>query len=550
MIVALASLARAQDPTLPELNAQIVHLSVDGATTLTTDDTHLAESLTGTARVMALYTKDPFVFEQADGTRVALLSDVVQTDLLAGFTWSRVRLGVDVPVFLVASGDLGGGAGLGDLALDLKAVGLSRDDLPVGVGVTGRLALPTSTTVAPVGGAGISYEVAVVADAALGPVAAAVNVGTRGTPAQALDNILVNDQLVMRGGLSWAITPAAGVTAELSSLLAYSAPLANPAGAPTEWLASGWGRVSPDLVVRGGVGAGLTPGIGSPNLRALVSLGYEPGRPGDTDGDGFVDDDDGCPLDREDDDGWEDADGCPEPDNDGDGLIDASDECPDEAEDLDTWSDDDGCPDPGVRVTLRVTGPNGERLDGVNVTVSAEKQRYTGGGEIVRELVPGEYRVVASASGLSSLDAAFIVDPGPPQVVDFKLRPKATKVVVQRDRIDLKESVFFEVGNAVIKPESFGLLDEITQILVGYPEIVRLRIEGHTDTRGDDAANLRLSELRSASVRQYFLDRGIAPERLTSVGFGETRPLDAREVPEAWDKNRRVDFFVEQWVDR
>jgi outer membrane protein OmpA-like peptidoglycan-associated protein len=122
--------------------------------------------------------------------------------------------------------------------------------------------------------------------------------------------------------------------------------------------------------------------------------------------------------------------------------------------------------------------------------------------------------------------------------------------VVQRDRIDLKESVFFEVGNAVIKPESFGLLDEITQILVGYPEIVRLRIEGHTDTRGDDAANLRLSELRSASVRQYFLDRGIAPERLTSVGFGETRPLDAREVPEAWDKNRRVDFFVEQWVDR
>jgi len=78
---------------------------------------------------------------------------------------------------------------------------------------------------------------------------------------------------------------------------------------------------------------------------------------------------------------------------------------------------------------------------------------------------------------------------------------------------------------------------------------VRIRIEGHTDSRGGEDYNLRLSQDRAASVRAYLIDRGVAPKRLHSVGFGETRPLDPREIEEAWSQNRRVDFWIEERSD-
>ena len=65
-----------------------------------------------------------------------------------------------------------------------------------------------------------------------------------------------------------------------------------------------------------------------------------------------------------------------------------------------------------------------------------------------------------------------------------------------------------------------------------------------TDSRGSVSSNQRLSEARAASVLEYLADLGVDRARLESHGYGEERPLDPREVPEAWEKNRRVDFFV------
>ncbi|MCA9488804.1 MAG: OmpA family protein, partial [Myxococcales bacterium] len=62
--------------------------------------------------------------------------------------------------------------------------------------------------------------------------------------------------------------------------------------------------------------------------------------------------------------------------------------------------------------------------------------------------------------------------------------------------------------------------------------------------------NLELSKKRAASVREYFIEKGIAPERLTSEGYGETRPLDPANNEAAWSKNRRVDFFIERWEEQ
>ncbi|GAB4212690.1 MAG: hypothetical protein OHK0013_35750 [Sandaracinaceae bacterium] len=115
--------------------------------------------------------------------------------------------------------------------------------------------------------------------------------------------------------------------------------------APTEIRAAGVLRVG-DFTMRLGAGAGLAYALGVPIFRVLGDVSYSPRPSRDGDGDGIVDDQDGCPADREDFDQNADEDGCPERDNDEDGLLDGNDRCPDEAEDRDDVSDDDGCPDP------------------------------------------------------------------------------------------------------------------------------------------------------------------------------------------------------------
>ena len=93
-----------------------------------------------------------------------------------------------------------------------------------------------------------------------------------------------------------------------------------------------------------GAGAGLLKGVGSPQARFFLSVGYAPDVR-DSDGDGIQNGRDKCPLIPEDKDGHDDEDGCPDDDNDGDRRPDATDKCPDVAEDLDGFDDDDGCPE-------------------------------------------------------------------------------------------------------------------------------------------------------------------------------------------------------------
>ena len=99
-----------------------------------------------------------------------------------------------------------------------------------------------------------------------------------------------------------------------------------------------------DLTFGLAAGAGLVPGVGTPNFRAIASASFQP-QGLDSDSDGVRDEDDLCPAEVEDFDGYLDEDGCPEADNDADGLEDGVDQCPDEPEDKDGFEDSDGCPD-------------------------------------------------------------------------------------------------------------------------------------------------------------------------------------------------------------
>jgi outer membrane protein OmpA-like peptidoglycan-associated protein len=553
VLVLLALAARSFAQELPDINAQNFRPTVDGQRTLWTDDTWIGSTDNpGTARAIVHYTGSPLVYRYTNGEQVRLLGDALEMDLMGGFSFAdRVRVGAIVPVFLVATGELGGGAGLGDLGLDAKVVALHRADAPIGLGLAARLSAPTATTLAPVGAPGLGWEVSAVVDREIGPVLLASNLGVRGTPRSDLENITWNDQFMFRVGGGYAITEGAGAALELNGLLNFAAPLGNAASAPLEWMASGYGRVADDFVLRGGVGTGLTRGIGSPDVRLLVSMAFEPGGVKDSDGDLIVDKLDECPLDAEDTDGFADEDGCPELDNDLDGVADAVDRCPVVAEDLDTWKDEDGCPDPTTMVTFRVVDGAGAPISLAKVVITGpDGARQAGGPEQKKELDPGTYTLAAAANGFAPIEGVSVrVVDGKPQIFEQMMTPVQTSVVVSRDKIELKDSIYFETGKAVIKAESNPLLDEVVATLKAYPEIAKLRIEGHTDSRGSASTNQKLSEARAAAVLTYLVEHGVSADRMSSAGFGESKPIDPREVAEAWDKNRRVDFFVEVWKD-
>ncbi|MBL0356628.1 MAG: OmpA family protein [Chitinophagaceae bacterium] len=102
--------------------------------------------------------------------------------------------------------------------------------------------------------------------------------------------------------------------------------------------------------------------------------------------------------------------------------------------------------------------------------------------------------------------------------------------------------IYFDVNQATVKPASFATLKEIAQVLKDNPT-VKIRIVGHTDSDGDDAANLDLSKHRAAAVRQELLNNfGIEPARIETDGKGELQPIAANDTAANKAKNRRVEF--------
>lgn len=109
----------------------------------------------------------------------------------------------------------------------------------------------------------------------------------------------------------------------------------------------------------------------------------------------------------------------------------------------------------------------------------------------------------------------------------------------------LKGSATFRIGSAELSPEATVLLDEAVEILIANPDTV-LTVAGHTDDVGSEEANLALSEARAQAVVDYLVAGGVAAERLSAVGFGETQPIADNTTADGRAQNRRIEFVVEQ----
>jgi outer membrane protein OmpA-like peptidoglycan-associated protein len=106
--------------------------------------------------------------------------------------------------------------------------------------------------------------------------------------------------------------------------------------------------------------------------------------------------------------------------------------------------------------------------------------------------------------------------------------------------IELK-NVFFDFNKSELRPESRTELRYLVDLLKAHPQY-KIQIEGHTDSVGTAAYNMKLSEARANAVKQYLITQGIAAKRLTAKGFGATRPLDTNATEEGRQKNRRTEF--------
>lgn len=151
----------------------------------------------------------------------------------------------------------------------------------------------------------------------------------------------------------------------------------------------------------------------------------------------------------------------------------------------------------------------------------------------------GRYIFTASAAGyLTATDSIDVLtDEITPVIKDIAMQPVEVGLTVRLDHI------YFDFDKTTLKKESYAELARVIDFLNRNPT-VEIEIAGHTDSRGSDEYNLRLSQGRTQAVVDYLVSQGISPGRLQAVGYGESRPVDTNDTEEGRAKNRRVEFTV------
>jgi outer membrane protein OmpA-like peptidoglycan-associated protein len=407
-------------------------------------------------------------------------------------------------------------------------------------------------------------------------------------------------EIVVRGGVGYRFHEQFDLPLEVdgSAVLGTqaSAPFASTNTTPAEVLAG----VKYDLVrlpaaagaghgfivqVFGGVGTAVSGGAGAPDLRVFAGIRGEKPADIDHDDDGIADKRDVCVNEAEDKDGFKDEDGCPELDNDNDGVADVVDACANEAEDSDGFKDEDGCIDAdndadsvldATDACRDVAGPSENAgcpwpdadkdgifdkddqckdvvgLAALNGCPDTDGDGITDAADACVDLAgPARLKGCPDTDGDGFTDN---VDKCPKEaetvnnVDDDDGCPDQGKVLVTltTDKIVILDKVFFDTGKSTIQAKSFALLDQVSTILRTHQEIAKVRVEGHTDDKGEDAANLKLSQERADAVRAYLTSKGIDAARLLAEGFGETRPAATGATSAAREQNRRVEFVIVQ----
>jgi outer membrane protein OmpA-like peptidoglycan-associated protein len=103
-------------------------------------------------------------------------------------------------------------------------------------------------------------------------------------------------------------------------------------------------------------------------------------------------------------------------------------------------------------------------------------------------------------------------------------------------------AIHFDPGRSAVRHESIGFIRELARFLQQNPSVV-LRIDGHTDSDGSATANMTLSHERAEEVKRLLISSGIEEQRISTKGYGSTKPVKPNTNPENKAENRRVEFI-------
>lgn len=281
----------------------------------------------------------------------------------------------------------------------------------------------------------------------------------------------------------------------------------------------GSGSVVSNLISNQSKGADVHIGLKIPLFQAKSK---------DQDGDGVLDNDDKC-YDVA---GPSENNGCPWPDADSDGIIDVQDKCPEIAgptenkgcpyDDFDkdgTLDKDDNC--------INVAGPK------ENKGCPYDDTDKDGVFDPIDDC-PTVFGL-ASNKGCPEIKAKTEI---------ISSLPTANNDIINKIKV-FSKTILFDTSKSTIKAESYRSLNQIVKLLNENQE-ANFRIEGHTDSAGDEEKNQKLSNDRAEAVRNYFIEQGISESRLTSQGYGSSKPISSNKTVAGKNLNRRVEInYVE-----
>lgn len=490
----------------------------------------------------------------ANSTIARIIESQTGIDLMAAIGFKdRFELGLVVPItpyrthgnadaLDLAAEDLSSAA-LGDIRLVPK-VRLYGRDQGTGLALSVPITLPSGKDTEFYGEGSLGIEPRFLVDYTFaGGTRIGLNLGIRFHPTEKkFANLEIGHELTYGLGVRVPFQLARKDFAAVATLIgSHVLAVAQPEERPRELLGGLEYHPNESFTLRVGAGPGLSRGYGTPDFRVLFGVAYRH-RPAERPP---------CPYGPEDEDGYQDDDQCADPDNDSDGIEDALDLCPNEPELVNQVEDDDGCPEHPADLE-----PDSEPLP----ALEAPKDPDGDGLFDEDDLCPDQPEDQDSFNDLDGCpdpdnDSDSILDqddkcPLEAEVIngtdDQDGCPDEGKALVDVTDKEIKilEPVYFDTAKATIQERSYPLLDQVAAILEVNPRITKVRVEGHTDDRGKDAYNLKLSDDRANAVREYLMNKGIAGERLEAEGFGETRPIDTNKTKKGRANNRRVQFVI------
>ncbi len=549
---------------------------------------HVAGHLEPRAHLMFDYAVDPLV---VDGQyRVVGGQGYLRANGSIAF-FDRLLVAVDVPVAIVQSGDSPtissisvpspDGVEMGDVRLDLRANLYGRYRDPVHFGLGTRFYFPTAGTDTLAGegkprvmpqaslSGRVGEEHALLYAASVGWLARGPE-NPHGVGFGAAVGGSFFDDLLQVNAELFGTTLAT----DRPSVRSEAIILESPMSTSLELLGGAKLRVVRGLTFGAAAGPGLTDGIGTPTVRALGMIGWAPvperdRSHEDDDGDGVKNGTDACKTEKGESSDDPSRNGCPAPDRDSDGIADGLDACPSlkgrpsadlalngcpSDYDRDGVADvEDACPNQrGVpSVDPARNGCPGEQdtdLDGIADRLDAcPKSKGSRNEDPSKNGCPTKD---GDGDGIADIDDHCPNERGLPDLKDKSKHGCPKEVRVTTGEIVILRQVTFKLGQSTldqtVDPVSDDLLTEVRDVILQHPEIEKIEVQGHADDTGTPELNQELSQHRANAVQRWLINKGIDPKRLSARGYGAKVPIANNQTDEGRQKNRRVQFVIQQ----